>query len=850
MTTKKKTTKKSVRLGFDITPVHYEILLAPDLVAHTFVGEETITFDSKKATNSITLHSKELDIVSVSLLDGASAEIEYDLKSETATFTFDKKIPKGENKIHLLFRGILADNMRGFYKSRYYVDGKENFMAATQFEATDARRCVPCFDEPAHKAVFEVHLVVPTGKTAISNTLPVSIKEHTVGYDIVSFAPTPKMSTYVLAFIVGDFEWLESKTNSGVAVRVVTVPGKKSQGKFALDVTVRCLEFYEKYFGIKYPLDTLDMIAIPDFASLAMENWGAITFREIGLLVDEANTSTSAKELIAIVIAHELAHQWFGNLVTMEWWTHLWLNEGFASYIPYLAINEIFPEWNIWDQFATDDLAIALKLDALKNTHPIEVDVHDPNEIGEIFDAVSYSKGATVIRMLAEYLGEKNFREGLRFYLKKHSYSNASTIHLWDAFEKVSKKPVKKMMAIWTGKSGYPIVSVEKKGDTLKLTQKRYFSSEANRKKNTDNTLWPIPISMVSAKGEKRIDLMNKKTFAIPKIGGWYKLNAHEGSMYRVAYDAASLEALREPIATGKLSATDRLGIIRDLFALSESGEVKTIQALEMVFLYKDETNINVWMEISSGMGSVGNLIAEAPFYEKFRAYGRDLFSGVSRRMTWNAIPGESHGDALLRSLALGASVAYGDQEIVDQAKKLFANIKNESIHADLRGVVYSAVARYGNADDYNTLLEMYRSETLSEEKNRLLGALGQFKDKKLLTQTLNFAMTEEVRMQDRNRVFASVMMNIHGRKLGMDFVMKNWKKIGEAYGDGNHLLSRLIAVWGRNTTLEVSKKIKEFFKSHKAPAAERTIEQTLETIDSNIRWFARDRKALEKFFK
>src|SRR3989344_4623814 len=453
--------KNDVRLPSSVVPVEYKIELKPDLENFTFEGIETISLSLLKSSSYLTLHSKELEIETASILiakEKVFAKISYNEKKETATFLFPKLIPKGKLELTLVFKGILNDKMRGFYKSQYKIGETVHHIATTQFEATDARRAFPCFDEPAQKAVFHVSLIVPHGKTAISNTLPASVAEHESGFQIIKFHPTPKMSTYLLAFIVGDFEYIERKSNRGVIVRVYTIPGKVHQAKFALGVTVRTLEFYEKYFDIPYPLDTLDMIAIPDFQSLAMENWGAITFREVGLLVDEQNTSTGSKELIAEVIAHELAHQWFGNLVTMEWWTHLWLNEGFASYIPYLVIEKLFPKWNIWERFTNDTQGIALRLDALKTTHPIEVEVHHPDEIGEIFDAVSYSKGASIIRMLANYIGAENFRNGLRYYLKKHSYKNTETIHLWQAFEKVSKKPVARMMHNWTSKPGYPVV--------------------------------------------------------------------------------------------------------------------------------------------------------------------------------------------------------------------------------------------------------------------------------------------------------------------------------------------------------------------------------------------------------
>lgn len=854
-------TQKSVRLASHVIPLHYKVFLHPDLESHTFRGEETVTIALDKAVREITLHSVELAIASVAIGFGkekiSAAKITYNEKNETATFTFPRVIPKGKAKIEITFSGILKDNMRGFYKSRYAVDGKERFMAATQFEATDARRCLPCFDEPAQKAVFEVSLGIAPDKTAISNTLPTSIVEHESGYKIVSFAPTPKMSTYLLAFIVGDFEWIEKKTKSGVLVRIMTVPGKVHQAKFSLDVTVRCLELYEEYFAIKYPLNTLDMIAIPDFASLAMENWGAITFREIGLLVDEEHTSTAYRQMVALVIAHELAHQWFGNLVTMEWWTHLWLNEGFATYIEHFAVAELFPEYDVWSQFVVSTtghgLGNALHLDALKNTHPIEVEVHHPNEIGEVFDAVSYDKGASVIRMLAEYLGPKDFRDGLRYYLKKHSYANASTIHLWDAFEKISKKPVKKMMAVWTGKSGYPLVVAEIVKGKLALSQKRFFRSAKSATLVQDTTVWPVPVSYLNEKGEKNAGLMTGKRFVVPlvdfsKASSWIKFNAHETAIYRTRYDSAMLSALKQPIIDKKLASADRLGIMRDIFSLAEAGEYPTTLALEFAQLYKNETEYIVWVELTLGLRYIGNLLYGSKSYELFRKYARGIFTEAAARIGWEVKPGEHENDALMRSLVLGAASYYGDTNVIAEARARFADRGDTAVAPDLRGIIYATVAREGGEKEYAMLVEMYRTENLHEEKNRLLSALGQCTNKKLLARTLAFAMTSEVRMQDRNGAFASVLSNVHGRALGWQFLKKNWNKIGKAYGEGNHLLSRLIGVLNRNTSRVAYDDIKAFFKTHSAPAAERTIEQTLESIDSNIRWLKRDEKKIAEW--
>ncbi len=819
---------KSVRLSKNIIPIEYDLKLHPDLENFTFEGEETITLQILKPTKTITLHSKEIEIVTAHMSD-VWGKISYDEKSETATFTFPKIIKAGKTKLVLVFKGILNDKMRGFYRSSYIFEGKVHNLATTQFEATDARRAFPCFDEPAQKAIFYVSLVVPKGKSTISNTLPISTSIHESGFEVIKFAPTPKMSTYLLAFIVGDFEYVEQKSNRGVTVRVHTTPGKKHQAKFALDVTVKVLEFYEKYFDIPYPLNTLDMIAVPDFSSLAMENWGAITFREIGLLVDEKNTSTSSKELIVEVIAHELAHQWFGNLVTMEWWTHLWLNEGFASYIPYVVTEELFPKWNIWERFTNDTQGIALRLDALQNTHPIEVTVHHPDEIGEIFDAVSYSKGASIIRMLADYLGHDTFRDGLRYYLKKHSYKNTETIDLWEAFEKISKKPVKQMMHLWTSKPGYPVINAQTKNGKVELTQTRFFSNPNSAKKVNDKTKWLIPV-----------------------IFGEDKINFGESGFFRTAYSKDLLENLREPIQNKSLPSWDRLGVIRDLFALSEAGIIPTTDALEFLSAYKNETNYTVWVEIASGLARLELIFGHFPedgLRGKLNELILKLFSPLVEKLGWEKKINEPHTDTLLRSLAISRSGRFGDEKIISEARYIFNAInKGEQINPDIRGAIYAVVATHGTNAEYQTLLNMYKKETLHEEKNRIGGALGNFKDPKILQQVCEFAFSKDVRSQDAIGILAGVGTNPAGRDIWWNFVQKNWKELVSRYGQGGLSLGRAITAISSSAEERHLKTFKKFFATHEAPGAKRSIEQVLERLEGNILWLKRDKKIIENF--
>ena len=852
--------KKSVRLPAHIVPVRYDITLRPDLEAFTFEGKETIHLFLKKAVKNITLHSKELDIRSAEIVGDAKKEsakefavrISYDEKAETATFVFQRKIPRGDLELRLVFGGILNDKMRGFYRSRYDVRGKTRHLATTQFEATDARRAFPCFDEPALKAEFDVTLVVPEESTAISNTLPVAVSEHDGGYKVVKFATTPVMSTYLLAFIVGDFESVEKKTKEGVLVRVWTTPGKKHQAAFALDCAVKTLSFFGEYFDIPYPLLALDLIAIPDFAASAMENWGAVTYREAALLIDPEHSSAATRQRVAIIIAHELAHQWFGNLVTMEWWTHLWLNEGFASYIEYLAVDRLFPQWNVWTQFINEDLGPALKLDALANTHPIEVDVHHPDEIGEIFDAVSYSKGASVIRMLAEYLGEHDFREGLRHYLKKHSYANTSTVHLWRAFEKISGKPVAKMMNGWTRRPGYPLLTVSEGKSGLVLRQERFFASPISKSRSKVAGSWLVPVTIFADRSDrskqKKQFLMKGKSVPLPKCGGvWFKLNAGEVGVFRTAYPKSVLGAFRDPLRAKQLDARDRLGLVRDVMALAEAGHIATPDALDFAAFYKEETDYAVWAELASDLNAIALLIADEPYSEQYHRFARDIFAGIAKKVGWEKKKGEDHLQTLLRGLVLLRFGMHGDLETIVRAKKMFSRVTRakNSLDPDLRLTVYSVAAKFGGRKEQVKLMKMYQSAALHEEKNRIGRALAAFNDPRLLKKTLSFSLSKHVRIQDAVGIVSWVWINPAGKDLAWSFIKANWKTFLDRYAGGHHL-SNLLALAGYFTSPAKAKEIEKFFKKNPAPGAARAIAQALEKIRGNAAWLARDRKAIE----
>jgi len=863
--------QKSVRLPLHVSPIHYKLSIHPDILSGTFSGEEIIKIKIDKEVKQITLHSKDLDIETVSIsskqkikgnkknttIKQFASKITYDDKMETATFHFKEKISKGKGELSIIFSGIIGDNLRGFYKSKYDEDGVEKQIATTQFESTDARRAFPCFDEPAQKAIFEISIMVREGHTAISNTLPIDIKEHDGGFKMISFAPSPKMSTYLLAFIIGEFECIEGITRpkglsgqakEGIQVRVFTTKGKVHQAKFALDVAIKSLEFFTEYFDIPYPMLNLDLIAIPDFEAAGMENWGAVTFRESSVLIDEEHSSIINKQWVATAVTHELAHQWFGNLVTMHWWTDLWLNEGFASYMEKVCANEIFPHWKVWDLYLSNGrYRNAIEIDSLKNTHAIEVELKHPDEINETFDMVSYEKGTAVVRMLSEYIGEEKFKEGLRHYLKKHSYKNTKTLDLWDAFEKVSKKPIKKIMSSWTKQAGFPIVTLKKydKGE-LVLEQEKFFSSRITRKSNKDKKLWQIPVIYKSENKDKKI-LLNKKNIRLTEKS-IQKINVDESSFIKVCYDKDTLRVLKQEIEENHISTIDRLGIIRDIFALAEGGYIKTDEALEFSLSFKNEREYIVWEEISYGIDKIYNLISKEESARKYNDYALSLFSPIAKELGFEKVEGEDVSYTLLRILAISRASFYSDKKIINEAKKIFSNRIIKPLDPDMRGVIYNIVARNGGPKEWKMFKDLYKSEALHEEKERLSRAMTQFKDVDLLQKTLRFAISKEVRDQNSPSLLANTWNNKHGQDITWEFLKDNWDIILKKYGGVGLFLSKILFSLGNHTSINDLKDAKKFFSKNLAPAAEKTLEQAYERIESNVAWLKDDKKSIENW--
>ncbi|HYK08497.1 MAG TPA: M1 family metallopeptidase [Candidatus Eisenbacteria bacterium] len=838
------------RLLHQIKPLEYTLLFKPNLESFTFSAEESLLCDVLTPTKKITLHAHNLEVAKASLVVNGEehiAEISYNKKSKTVTLTFPQTLQKGQHTLDLLFSGKISNTLRGWYKSAYTVGGEKRHLATTQFEEIGAREVFVSIDDPLAKAIFNVSFVIPSHLTAISNTIDTVVAEHD-GFKTVQFAPTPKMSSYALAFIVGDFEYIEKKITSGVNVRVFVTPGKKSQAQFALETVVKMLPFYEKYFDIAYPLPVLDLIAIPDFDAGAMENWGAITAREVALLVDEEQTSSANKQWVATVIAHELTHMWFGNLVTMKWWDDLWLNEGFASYMEYVGLHEFFPQWNVWEQFAVLDHNRALGLDSLENTHPIQAQITDVEKVSEIFDAVSYSKGACVIQMLVNFLGEKDFQKGLQIYLKKHQYGNAETQDLWNSLEEASGKKIKNMIHAYTSQPGHPLVQVTSNNNSLTLSQTRFYSSLLSRKNSQDTTLWQIPLSVQKPTSTTEEIFLKDVSLTVPFSDSWIKLNKGETSFARVMYDAKVYKNFQQPIEQKVLSSIDRMGLVRDAFDSAESGYLPTDNALLLAKNYTKEDSYIVWAALLGKLGTIENLLSQDALLPSFHMFVRHLLGEIKKKTTWEKRPTDSHSDILLRSTILASLTQYEDKETIAKALELFTQIakNNKSIDTDIRGVVYAAVAENGEVKEYETLQQLYIQEELATEKNRIGNALCLFSDKLLIQKTLEFSLSEHVRTQDIGRFLVMSFGNKKGKSITWNFIKTHWDELLEKMaGIGMDWI-----IEGASSVVEenLAEDIKKFFATHPHPKLERTMKQVIEQIESNRDWLKRDREAIENF--
>lgn len=852
-----------IRLPKNITPNFYDLRLTLDLETCTFNGNAVIDFVVNEETPVITLHAEGLAIRKAEYVTGKNAvaarAFGTDFKREGLMIHFPRMLPCGNAKLILEFEGAINNQMTGCYQSFYAVNGARRLMATTQFEAVDARRAFPCWDEPAMKARFKLSLDIPKDLIAVSN-MPTVVETTAGERKIVQFDTTPVMSTYLLAFVVGEFEYLEKKTKQGVPVRVLTTPGKKNHGRFALDTAVRMLEFYEAYFDVPYPLPKLDMVAIPDFAAAAMENWGLITYREVELLSEEHRSSEATKQRIAIVVAHELAHQWFGNLVTMEWWTDLWLNEGFAAFMEYFTPNALFPEWHIRDYFLASRFAPALSSDSLRTTHPIEIPIGHPDEIEEAFDHISYAKGASVLRMIEHWLGEKHFRKGLHRYFKRHAYSNATTDDLWRAFEDASGKPVKTIMDTWTKQPGYPLITLTREGHkgALWYKQERFLESGLPLQPDEERQTWQVGLQIGLETKHKKTEtsvLMDKKEghLHISPRTAQFKLNAGHTAFIRVQYPSEQLRAFRGGIQEKTINEIDRFGILNDVIALTTAGKLPTEELLSLLGEYREETEYLVWTELLVALTKLSSLIPDhGAARNDCNRFARRLLSIAVTRKGWDEKEGETHLEVMLRPRLLFAYGRYQDATILEEARRRFAAFlhNQHTLNPNLYGAVFGLTAWGGGAAEYETLVDAYRTAEQPEIKIRLLASLGMFSQKEIIEKALLYALSNEVRAQDFIYVMHSTITR-SGHECVWNFLKKNWDEIVRRYGGNVKVMVKILdGALEVFDTEERALEIEKFFMEHPVPSARRTIVQALEIIRTREAWIKRDYDSIAAWLK
>ena len=841
------------RLFEQFQPSNYALSLAVDDDEMVFAG--TVVITGKKVgrpSERITFHQKGLTITKATVVKQGKQEqsaiaVErinnQDSYDEVRIHTKDS-LHQGEYTITLEFNGKVTRQMNGIYPCFFTYNGNEEHLIATQFESHHAREAFPCIDEPEAKATFDLTLVPPesNSKSVLSNT-PVSAQMTEDGLVTTSFEQTPRMSTYLLAFAYGNLAYLEAKTAGNVTVRTYATPDNVDHTKFALDVAVKCLDFYNDYFAIDYPLAKCDFIALPDFASGAMENWGCITFREQALLVDPKNTSLPMKQYIANVVAHELTHQWFGNLVTMQWWNDLWLNESFASWMSYLAVDALFPEWEVWTQFIGDEQAPALKLDALEHTHPISVTINHPDEIRTIFDAISYEKGASVLNMLKNYLGDEDFRDGLRIYLKRHAYGNTVSTDLWAAWEEASGKPVREFMSAWTSKTGYPIVHVDTVQKALKQ-ERFYLNPDATKEPD----VWPIPLLGNQSLGLETLDT-EAFTFSEP-LSNNFMLNPSRAAFFRTAYDSEHVARLSQEVKDGKLTELARLGLLADAFDTAKAGYSSTVDALHLLEAYDAEDSQVVWEVIAGNLGSLRLVMNDDELRENSKPFIRNLVAKQLDRLGWDEKPDDSHFDKLLRPTILSLAAVADEPAVVKEALQRFTTMsKPEDVTPDIRGIVYGTAARLGGQAEFDKLWDMHCASTNSEERVTLSAALTSFEHEDQIRQALEKITTKDVRLQDSMYWVAYSFMNRYARISTWQWLKDNWEWLRENLGEDLAFYRMPTYAARVQSDAGFLKEYEAFFSKHLSPAFERPIKQGIETIQWQSAWKQRDLTSLRDYF-
>lgn len=846
-------------LPTNVKPLRYDLTLEPLFDSFTFNGELTIDLEVRDKSDTVTVNLLEIEVQHADVDGEKVKDVTFDEDKQTVTFALAKSLEAGSTAaLNIKFTGILNDKMAGFYRSSYTdADGKTRYLATTQMEPTDCRRAFPSFDEPALKAKFDISLISAKELVHLSNMdikeeVALGEKKKTV------FNTTPLMSTYLVAFIVGDLKYVENKDYEK-PIKVWATPGLEHLGQYSADIAAKTLAFFDKKFDIPYPLPKLDMVAIHDFSAGAMENFGLITYRTVDLLLDPKNTNVNTMQRVTEVVMHELAHQWFGNLVTMDFWDGLWLNEGFATWMSWYACDSLYPDWKVWESYVADSLQHALTLDALRSSHPIEVPVKRADEINQIFDAISYSKGSSLLKMISRWLGEETFVKGVSNYLKKHKWGNTKTTDLWEALSEASGKDVVKVMDIWTKNVGFPIVHVEETGmGELSLTQNRFLAT-ADVKPEEDKVLYPVFLGLKTSEGTDEAAVLEtrNKTITLNTSDDFFKVNGDQSGIYRTAYSPERWTKLGNAGVAGKLTVEDRIGLVADASSLASSGFISTTALLDLVKSWSNEANYVVWDQILTSTSQVrGAMIFEdESVKEALNLFVADLISKKLKEVGYEFSDSDSFADQQLKSSLFGAAAATGHKEVVDYAvdsfKKFVAGDK-KAINPNLRSSIFNVNAKLGDEKVFDQLYSIYTNPLSVEEKIAALRSFGRFEDDAVLDKVAGLLMkTDIVKAQD----IYIPMQGMRAHRKGIERLWKwfteNWDAIYKLLPPGLSMLGSVVTLASSGFTKQEQKQqVEQFFKDKNTKGFDQSVAQTLDIITAKSNWSTRDGDVIAQWLK
>jgi puromycin-sensitive aminopeptidase len=815
------------RLPRGAVPTRYDVELAPDLSAAVFEGRVEIAVDIVEPVDELVLNAIELDIAEVRV-DGSDVQWHLEPATERLVISPVGGLQPGTVNVVVSFTGILNDKLRGFYRSTFRDEsGAEQVIATTQMQATDCRRAFPCWDEPDFKAVFGITLVIDPALLAVSNGPEVERTERPGGKLAVRFADTMVMSTYLVAFVVGPLEATAPVDVDGIPLRVVHVPGKGDLAGFGLDVGAFCLRWFQQYYGIPYPSDKVDLLALPDFAAGAMENLGCITFRENALLVDPATATMDEQMRVADVVAHELAHMWFGDLVTMRWWNGIWLNEAFATFMELIACDAYRPDWGRWTLFGLERSA-AFETDSLESTRPVEFPVRSPQDCEGMFDVLTYQKGGALLRMLEQYLGAERFREGVSHYLRRHAYGNTETNDLWDAIEETSGEPVRRMMDSWIWQPGYPLVSASVDGSELVLRQQRFAYDASTLDADAAPTTWLVPVH-VRAGSEALTVLVDADEVRTPLADASAPIvvNAGGHGFFRVAYD----DELRGRISgevLGSLDTLERYNLVDDAWNEVVAGRLAAADFLTFLEGFGGERDLAVWQSIVLGLRGLGRLLDDDA-YPRFQARVHALLAPVVAELG-DPVAGEDDLRAKLRGLLAGAFAVQGaDEDMRTRARAWYdqAETSPGSVDAELVAAATSIVAATGDEAMYDRLLAGYREATNPQEQLRHLNALSEFDSEDLVLRTCELAMSPDVKTQNAPFLLNLCIANRKHGATAWRFVRQHWTEANAAFP--SNTIVRMVGAVRLLTDETVAADVQAFFAEHPIEQATKTLEQVLE---------------------